>query len=77
MNTALLAADKSGLGSASFEVEVLLAEFDLFRAILDEWLELETTRNNPDLPLEMSSTFRVIVERFALLDEAARRVLRP
>lgn len=77
MNIGLVAIDKTGLGEGSREAEQLLDELDIFRAVFDEWLILESIRNTLDVPLDMSSTLRVIVERFASLDEAARRVLRP
>ncbi len=77
MSVDLIAVDKSGGGSASDDVELILDELDLFRAVLDEWSRLETARSALDSPLDMSSTFRVLLDRFESLDEAARRVLRP
>ncbi len=78
MSVELIAAQKTGLGRASDDdVEKVLQELDLMHAIIDEWAQLESVRAFLPEPLNMSSTFALITERFEAVDSAFRRVLRP
>lgn len=77
MSLELIAQNKTGLGRASDEVEQVLSELDMLHAIIDEWDKLESVRAMLDEPLNLSSTFALIAERFEAVDSLARRVLRP
>lgn len=62
-------------------VDAALDELDLIHAVLDEWLALEDARsvlNSEGRPLCLSSTFRLVVDRYAIaLDEVRRGVRSP
>ena len=77
MSLELIAQGKTGLGRSSDEVEQVLSELDVLHAILDEWSQLESVRAMLNEPLNLSSTFALIAERFEEVDSLARRVLRP
>lgn len=65
-------------GGVPVGAEAALDELDLIHAVLDEWLALEDVRsvlNAEGRLLSLSSTFRLVVDRYAIaLDEVRRGV---
>jgi hypothetical protein len=67
-------------GRTESEQEAVLDDLDLIHAALDEWNALEDVR--ADLRIDtgqlcLSSTFRLLVDRYAAAMKDARRVFRP